>query len=138
MSDNPAATAAQELKKWLELLEKMLNKQESDKLSADKAKLDSDRFNSMLKELKGIKEGIDTLPDSPEKIDLLKSIDKNLQTLNDHGNKVVHELGGSQDIDGKSVLPPDANAPGLGTGLKAGDTALAATPPPLPVGGPAL
>jgi hypothetical protein len=114
MSDNIASTAAEELKKWLEVLEKILSNMESDKLSAAKAKLDGDRFDSMLKELKGIKEGLDKAPDGPGKDLVSKDIDKAVDKLNDHGNKTGHGIGHKKGLDEKFKLPGDDKGQGLG------------------------
>ncbi|SKB05179.1 hypothetical protein SAMN02745166_04196 [Prosthecobacter debontii] len=107
MSDNPVSAAAEELKKWLEVLEKILNKMESDKLSAAKAKLDGDRFDAMLKELKGIKEGLDKAPDGPGKDAVSKDVDKALDKLNDHGNKTGHGMGQKKGFDNKFKASDD-------------------------------
>jgi hypothetical protein len=75
MSDNVISTAAEEVKKWLDALEKILSKMESDKLAKTTAKLADDRHTEMVKELKGMREQLAKAPDSPEKADLTKQLD---------------------------------------------------------------
>lgn len=83
MADNPLETAADELKKWLEQLEKILNKMESDKLAQESAKLTAERHAEMMKELKGLKEQIGVNPDSPAAKAALKKIDAAADKLNE-------------------------------------------------------
>lgn len=83
MADNPIETAANELKKWLELLEKYLNKMESDKLAKDAAKLSADRHAEHMEALKELKNEIGKHPDSPEAKAALKKIDAAADKLNE-------------------------------------------------------
>jgi exonuclease VII small subunit len=117
MSDNVIATAAEELKKWLETLEKILSKMESDKMAAGKAKLDGERFDSMMKELKSISKSAENGPKGPQMDELNKKIDLALDKMNDLSPKTGQAIGRKLNIDGKHVNPA-ANSQGMQQALK--------------------
>jgi chromosome segregation ATPase len=83
MADNPIETLANELKKWLELLEKLLNKMESDKQAQGSAKLTAERHAEQMQALKDLKNEIAKHPDSPEAKTALKKIDAATDKLNE-------------------------------------------------------
>ena len=117
MSDNVIATAAEELKKWLETLEKILSKMESDKMAAGKAKLDGERFDSMMKELKSISKSAENGPKGPQMDELNKKIDLAVDKMNDLSPKTGQAIGRKINIDGKHVNPA-ANNQGMQQALK--------------------
>ena len=97
MPENPVETAANELKKWLEVLEKLLNKMESDKLAKDAAKLSADRHNEHMEALKDLKKEISKNPDSPAAKEALEKIDAAEKGLDENNPDVKKEIGKNPD-----------------------------------------
>jgi len=97
MPENPIETAANELKKWLEVLEKLLNKMESDKLAKDAAKLSADRHNEHMEALKDLKKEISKNPDSPAAKEALEKIDAAEKGLDENNPDVKKEISKNPD-----------------------------------------
>ncbi|TDU71445.1 hypothetical protein EI77_02569 [Prosthecobacter fusiformis] len=116
MSDNLASTAAEELKKWLEVLEKYLNKMESDKASLKAA----EKQDAMLKEIKAIKENLAKSPEGPEKDAVTNKLKAVEEKLDAPGNSIKAE---QKALDGKAVDGPGAKVDGLSAKPKTGQDA---------------
>ncbi len=114
MSDNPVAAAGEELKKWLEALEKILSEMKADKLAAGKAKLDNDRFDAMMKELKSISKSAENGPQGAQMDDLNKKIDLALDKMNDLSPKTGQAIGKRINLEGKHEDPKLSKGPGQG------------------------
>lgn len=110
MSDNPVAAAGEELKKWLEALEKILSEMKADKLAAGKAKLDNDRFDAMMKELKSISKSAENGPQGAQMDALNKKIDLAVDKMNELSPKTGQAAGFKLTIKGDHVkISGDSN-----------------------------
>lgn len=131
MSDNPAEAALNELKKWLELIKKIMAEMEAQKkalaaeqkaigekaLAAHEKMVAKTKHDELMNQLKEVKEGLKKLPqDTPglkEAQDQTESIG---QDLEGEGQQQEHsldpdenDLGESNDLDTQNELDADTD-----------------------------
>lgn len=121
MADNPIETAASELQKWLDQLEAIfkayqkekakmeakLAQEAKDALSANKEMMRGEaekaKFDSIMKELKEIKEGAAKLPDGPEKKALDEQINAAEQQMEQEVNGPDVDVSELNEVAGPEV-----------------------------------
>lgn len=124
MSDDPIKAASAELQKWLDLLKNYLEKMESLKIQAAKSQLEASRHEEMLKELKGIKEGLNKAPDGPGKdaaLQAVKEAEVKVNDLNPDGPKISAHRKKPDDLNSNGPKADEARKVGDDLGWKKGE-----------------
>ena len=127
MADNPAETAAAELKKWLDQLQAMFKtyQEEQAKQAAlikeqQKEALLTQRHDEMMKELRGIKEGLEKMPEGPEKEAVGKEVADTEHQIEQAVDGLEVDVSDLNEVAGPGVEEAFEAAEGLQEGLEEG------------------